>query len=905
MPEKDDPTIPDAKASFETSHLAPRPFDPVFNPPPNLEGQRFGAYRIIREIGRGGMGAVYLAARADDQFNKRVALKILRADINAQEVLSRFRHERQILASFDHPNIAGLLDGGSTPNGEPYLVMDFVEGTPIDQYCDSHSLSVAERITLFRQVCSAVQYVHQNLIVHRDLKPSNILVTADGVPKLLDFGIAKILNPEMMPTMVDATRAEDRVMTPAYASPEQVRGEPITTASDIYSLGVVLYELFTGRRPYRMKGSTVLELAHAICEAEPDKPSTAIVKTDRGTEVEAARREELSRKRSTEPDRLERRLKGDLDNILLKAMRKEPQRRYASVEQFSEDLHRHLANLPVSAHEDSVRYRAEKFVRRNAIAVVAGAVAVLSLLAGLIVTTIEFRQARNERTLAESRFEDVRKLAHTFLFDVHDSIQSLAGSTPARSLIAKTGTEYLDRLASAPMSNSALKDSLQQELAEGYVKIGDVEGNPFVSNLGDISKALESYRKALVLGTAVLNRKPKDKDAVREMARIHFKLGSVLPFIGKGPEALDETDEAVRLYRQVLAANPDDMQTKIDLSAAYEAQADIAGGAQGINLGRKSEAMEGYRKGLEILPDVPPNHKLAARVARGRIILNMKIVDLTAYENPSAALPKFKEIYATAQEASRADPSNEPARLLAGQLLDKIANAQSLLGDSKGALESYRQGIEPSEEALRADPTNEKAQYNLMVGYKNLGDTYYYQTKNMAEALKCFRRAVELLDALILADPKNVVNRLRLAETINYIASAELSLGKPVEARRDAKKSLEIAKEVADLPNANHDQIYNYAWLAVTTDPADLRDPKTALPYAKRAVELGGRHNALSLHLLAQAYDGVGDYANAEETEEKALASYAPLKPGDPVPIQEKMMQDFLKEILAHRKKAK
>lgn len=897
MPEDDDPTVHDSQASAETSDYAPPP--PVLAP--NIEGQRFGNYQVIREIGRGGMGAVYLAARADDQYKKRVALKILRADVNAQEVLSRFRHERQILASFDHPNIAGLLDGGSTPNGEPYFVMDYVEGTPIDQYCDSHSLSVAERITLFRQVCSAVQYVHQNLIVHRDLKPSNILVTAEGVPKLLDFGIAKILKPEMMATMVNATRAEDRVMTPAYASPEQVRGEPITTASDVYSLGVVLFELFTGRRPYRMKSNTAHELARVICDEEPHKPSTAITKTDRGTPQQPARVEELSRKRSTEPDRLERGLKGDLDNILLKAMRKEPQRRYSSVEQFSEDLHRHLANLPVSAHEDSLRYRADKFIRRNIVPVTAGAIAVLSLVAALIVTTIEFRQARNERALAESRFEDVRKLAHTFIFDVHDAIQNLAGSTPARSLIVKTGTEYLDRLATAPMSNSALKDSLEQELAEGYVKIGDVEGNPFVSNLGDITKALENYRKALALATALLQRRPKDIDALRELGRVHEKLGSTLPFVGKGPEALNEANEAVRLYQQVLAARPDDVQAKIDLSRGYEAQGDVVGGAQAINLGRKNEAAVAYRHGLEVLPDVPPDDKLAARITRGRIIFEMKLADLTAYEDPSPALPKFKQIYAEAQELSRANPTDSSARNLAAMLLDKIANAQSLLGDGKGALESYRQGIEPAEEALRADPTNGKAQYNLMVGYKNLGDVYYYQIKDMPEALKCFRRAVELLDALIQSDPKNVVNRLRLADTLSYVASAELYTGKPVEARRDAKRSLEIAKQVADLPDANHDQIYNYAWLAVTMDPADLRDPRAALPYAKRAAELRG--DALSLHVLAQAYAGTGDYVHAEETEVKAVAWYAPVKPGDPVPVQQKMMENFLKEIRAELRK--
>jgi tetratricopeptide (TPR) repeat protein len=666
---------------------------------------------------------------------------------------------------------------------------------------------------------------------------------------------------------------------------------------------VVLFEIFTGRRPYRMKSNTAHELARVICDEEPDKPSTAIVKTDRGTAQPPARVEELSRKRSTEPDRLERRLKGDLDNILLKAMRKEPQRRYASVEQFSEDLHRHLANLPVSAHEDSLGYRTEKFVRRNIVPVTAGVIAVLSLLGGLIFTTIAFRQARSERALAESRFEDVRKLAHTFIFDVHDAIQNLSGSTPARSLIANTGTEYLDRLASTPMSNAALKDSLQQELAEGYIKIGDVEGNPFVANLGDIAKALENYRKALALGTAQLKRNPKDIGALREMARIHQKLGSVLPFVGKASDALNEATEAVRLYTQVLAATPDDVQAKIDLSSAYEAQGDVAGGAQAINLGHKNDAAAAYRHGLEILPEVPPGNKLGARIVRGRIIFQMKLTDLTAYENPSASLPKFKEIYSTALDASRADPTNAFARDLAALLLDKIANAQSLLGDTKGALESYRQGIEPAEAALRADPTNGKAQYNLMVGYKNLGDVYYYQGKSMPQALQCFRRAAELLDALIQSDPKNVVIRQRLAETLSYIASSELSIGKPVEARRDARRSLEIAKALADLPDANHDQVYNYAWLAVTTDPADLRDPKSALPYAKRAVETGGMHDELSFHVLAQAYAGIGDYAHAEEAEQKALALYAPVKPGDPVPVQQKMMEDFLQEIRAELKK--
>jgi tetratricopeptide (TPR) repeat protein len=281
----------------------------------------------------------------------------------------------------------------------------------------------------------------------------------------------------------------------------------------------------------------------------------------------------------------------------------------------------------------------------------------------------------------------------------------------------------------------------------------------------------------------------------------------------------------------------------------------------------------------------------------------MKLADLAAYENPSPALAKYKELYATALAISRADPTDVYQRSLAAILLDKVASAQMLLGDAKGALASYSAGIAPAEGALRADPTNGKAQYNLMVGYKNLGDVYYHQIGDMPQALKCYRRAAELLDALILSDPKNVVNRQRLAETLSYIGSAEQFTGKLVEARRDTKRALEIAKALADLPDANQDQIYNYAWLAVTVDPADLRDPKSALPYAKRAAELGGRRRELTLHVLAQSYAGVGDYAHAEQTEIEALSLYAPVKPGNPVPVQQRMMEDFLKQIRANLKK--
>ena len=842
------------------------------------------------------MGTVYLAGRADDQFKKRVALKVLRAGIDAQEILRRFRHERQILATLNHPNIATLLDGGSTPSGEPYFVMDYIEGTPLDRYCDSHTLSIPERLSLFRVVCSAVQYVHQNLIVHRDLKPSNILVTPGGIPKLLDFGIAKILKPELLMTLGDATSPDMRVMSPPYASPEQIRGEPITTASDVYSLGVILYELLTGQRPYRPKSSSPHELSRAICEDQPEKPSTAISTADKSSQPQAATLEELSRKRSSLPEKLQRLFKGDLDNILLMALRKEPQRRYASVEQFSEDVRRHLESLPVVAHQDSVHYRTGKFVRRHQAPVIAAAIAVVALLAGMVTTLIEARAARAERTLAESRFQDVRKLATTFLFDVHDSIENLAGSTPARSLIARTGTEYLDRL----MSESHGDPSLQQEVANGYLKIGDVEGDPYGANLGHPVKAIESYRKALAIASSLSSKNPSDVKSKQILARTHLQLAGVLPSHGKAAEGLEHSSAALRLYEQLLVLQPQSVEAKLAISHASETQGEILGGGPAMNLGRTQEALAFYERALNILPNPPPTDVLAGRVVRAKTILMIKIADHQARSRDIRALGQYKQALQIAEDLARADPHNQNASDLISVLLNRLADMEQDFGDTKAAIESYRRATEIDEAALKADPNNEKARNNTMVTQVNLGMFYFNRMKEMPQALKCFRRAAELLEMECQADPDNISAHQRLSETLTWISSTLFAMGQKEEARRQTQRGLALAKQLADRPDATRDQEYNYAWLAVTVDPADLRNPASALPYALKAAR-GGTDES-SLHVLAQAYAGIGDYAHALESEEKALALFPPTSAGSPKSAQQKIFEGSLKEIRDHLK---
>lgn len=372
-----------------------------------LIGQHIGHYKITREIGRGGMGAVYLAQRDDEEFKQRVAIKLVKRGLDTDDIIRRFRHERQILAALNHPNIARLLDGGTTESGLPYFVMEYVEGLLLLDYCEKNNLTTNERLKLFRKICLAVQYAHQNLVIHRDMKPSNIIVTSEGEPKLLDFGIAKLINPEISGQAYTQTSDTIRIMTPEYASPEQVQGFHITTSTDIYSLGVVLYELLTGARPYRLKTNSADELARAICEEEPTKPSYALFR-----EGEKERKGEREKKQNRQSAIGNRQLKGDLDNIVLMALRKEPIRRYASVEQFSEDIRRHIDGLPVIARTDAFSYRASKFITRHKAGVGAALLVFLSLIAGLVTTVWQNRIARAERDrsqIAQAKAERINK----------------------------------------------------------------------------------------------------------------------------------------------------------------------------------------------------------------------------------------------------------------------------------------------------------------------------------------------------------------------------------------------------------------------------------------------------------------------------------------------------------------
>ena len=522
------------------------------------EGGRLGPYRLLRKLGHGGMGTVYLAHREDEHYQRDVAIKILRSGLASTEAYHRFVAERQILARLEHPNIARLYDGGSTADGRPYLIMELVEGEPVDSYCDRHRLTVDQRLDLFQKICAAVQYAHQNLLVHRDLKPANILITPNGEPKLLDFGIAKQLAPEAGGALQE-TRTGLRMMTPSYASPEQVRGGAITTASDVYSLGVILYELLTGRSPYPVTPELPYEIERAICEQEPERPSIALSRPG----LPSA--EEIARTRKTRPQALSSRLRGDLDNIVLMALRKEPRRRYGSAAELAQDLEKHLQDLPVTARPDTLRYRARKFVRRHRTAVAATAAVVLLVVGSVASLVAQGRQLAQER--------DKARYALTFLVDTFkqaDPYQAKGERLTAREILDQGANRIARELAGEPDVQAAVMDAIGEvNLGLGRYDAAEplleralaLRRQVFGPDSLEVAESLEHLAKlrnersdwaggVLHLRAALAIRRRQQGDGDLTLVRILNKLGETLLAKGISPEVSPEIEA---LHREALA----------------------------------------------------------------------------------------------------------------------------------------------------------------------------------------------------------------------------------------------------------------------------------------------------------------------------------------------------------------
>ncbi len=833
--------------------------------------RRIGPYRILRELGSGGMGTVYEAARDDENFRQRVAVKLVRRGLDSDPViLQRFHNERQILASLNHSNIARLFDGGTTEDGRPFFAMEYVDGTPIDEYCESAGLDTAARLRLFRTVCAAVSYAHRNLVVHRDLKPSNIVVTADGTVKLLDFGIAKLLAPEDDPTATQ-TATQHAAMTPAYASPEQVRGLRVTTASDVYSLGVVLYELLTGKRPYDFDGRRVDEMARVVCEAEPQRPSALVFQTT--TEPDA--------RRPTRPTgaSLRRQLRGDVDNIVLLALRKEPARRYSSVELLSEDIRRHLDGLPVSARPDTFTYRAAKFIERNRASAVAAALIVLTLVVGVVGMTWEAVRAGRERERAEKRFGQVRQLANNVLFKYYDEIEKLPGSTKAREMLVGDALEYLDGLSQDAKDNTELR----RELAQAYLRIGKVQGRAYNANLGDTSGAIESYRKGISLLEPIALASA-DTKLQADLVGAYSELSTALRRQGNTTEADADLRRALSLNETFHAAHPEDVTLSVRLATNYVFLGDTLPTGKG-----EDESIGAFRRSLAVSEEAlsrEPDHVRANNllaVALDRTESHLLQLARNAEEDEDPARAKLLREEAEPYVRRTIEVSEKLVRLQPDDVVnDRIlktakANAAQYLFESGRFEEAGRvlaEAVADFSEFARTDPDNQEQKLDLAIMCSWEGANYS-RLGAKAQAAASFARSFRILEELIAHDPKNFDYIQKRLEVEYRYADEQLAAGDANAAQRAYRRAFERAEPMAHAKDASFGESLRGYLLEKLGNCESLVAKKPELTRAARrnaleamvtsyqeAVELWRRNGA-------QSSPGINEAGRAEMLERK------------------------------------
>lgn len=716
--------------------------------------ERIGGYRVVRELGHGGMGVVYLGEREEPGFHRTVAIKVVRKEMETGFVLRRFQTERQILASLEHPGIARLYDGGTTADGLPYFVMEHVEGDDLLSWCDERRLPVVERLRLFRRVCEAVQFAHQNLVVHRDLKPSNILVTAEGNPKLLDFGIAKLLSPPESGR--EETSTLFRLMTPDFASPEQVLGKRVTTASDVYALGVVLYELLSGHRPYRLRGRHAAEIERIVCEDTPERPSTASGRGERlfpdssgpgaedGTPTLTITPEAVSASRETSAARLKRSLRGDLDNLVLKALEKDPARRYATAAELSEDVRRQLDGFPVRARPDRRAYRAAKFVRRHRLGVAAALAAAVFLVTGLGAALWQARIARAEREVAQRHLSDLRSLLTSVLFEFHDSVRDLPGATPARELVVRRALEYLEKISQSDGGNP----DVQRELAEAYQRISRVQGGVFSSHLGDTAGALKSVTRALQIRRALVRSFPDNKADQVSLAHAELDASQVLLAAGEAENAIQGSRRAVAILARLAASSVRDRAIAAELarSRRYLGMAMSTGGQRTEALASLRSAVAGFAKLVE---EEPGNDTFRRELASTQQIL---IHNLPESEREEAAR-SYASAVAIQNMLVLHQPSNAGIKRELAYTHFSMGYFCERQGDTAQAINAYSQALRIREELAAADPRNVDAQLRLADTYHGLG--FVEARAGISGASEHLLRALGVVDSIAKLDPAN------------------------------------------------------------------------------------------------------------------------------------------------------
>jgi eukaryotic-like serine/threonine-protein kinase len=850
----------------EAEITASRRLEPGGGRDPEMEQRRIGPYEIDRLLGRGGMGAVYLAHRVDGQFEQQVAIKLIDLPLATDLFRERFRMERQILAGLNHPYIARLLDGGVSGDGELYLVMEYVQGTPIYRYCRERQLTVRQRLELFSKVCEAVQFAHQNLVVHRDLKPDNIFVAEDGTPRLLDFGTAKLTSPsQIIKPEGDLTRQGYQSFTPQYASPEQVLGNPITTASDTYSLGVLLYLILTESHPYELKELTTAEMMRVICQEPPRKPTVSPVSN--------------------------RRLDADLEAILSKALRKEPLSRYLTAENMGADIRDYLAGRPVGARRGTFRYRAVKFARRNRIGIAAAVLIAATLFAGVLGVLWQARVANEERRKAEARSADLRQLSNSLLSELDEAIKQLPGSTGVQQLLVTRVLEHLDRMARDAQGDR----NTQLDLIDAYTRLGNIQGNEYEQNIGDKKGGLNSLGKAIAIAQQLAVTYPKDPEVLRALAKAEGTRGEILGQTTDITNAVADLQAAAQIYERLLAQPGVKLTSALYFEAcsAEETLGDVMG--QDTGLADTAAALAAYKKcmdldGRALLLD-PSSMKARGGLANAQL----KIGNAELDADPASALTDFR----LALQRLDALPASEQVTLynrrLHAIIVRKIGTALSELGQYSQAVPYFDQAIQTHQAFIDGDSKDARNIGDLKRAllYKSYNFEYattpglaadggnhrqYLQETQTAvkQYLATVRRLLKIAPNDTALQAEEAAAEVRLG-TVNYLLAS-----RDAEAEAESRLGLAALRKAAQASTASP-MVLELVMIAVLPEqPASLRDPEFALACAERGAALTHRKMPVWLLYLAQTEHTVGQVDKARATAREGLALLPPVAPGAP-----------------------
>ncbi|HEX4007468.1 MAG TPA: protein kinase [Acidobacteriaceae bacterium] len=837
---------------------------------PGAANERVGPYAIDRLIGRGGMGAVYLAHRADGNFDQQVAIKLIDRPAATEMFRERFRLERQILAGLNHPLIARLLDGGVTSRGDLYLVMEYVDGRPIHRYCNEKGLKLRPRLMLFKQLCEAVQFAHQQLVVHRDLKPDNVLVTEDGTPHLLDFGTAKLLSPSTEMPGSEFTRQGFQSFTPQYASPEQVLGNPITTASDTYSLGVLLYLLTTRALPYTLEDFTPAEMVRVICEQPPRRPSL----------VEGAGE-------SVSPD---------LEAVLLKSLRKEPEGRYQTAVEFGADIQNLLDGRAVAARRGTLLYRAAKFVWRHRVAVSGAALLGLILATGVAAVLWQARVANAERRRAEARSADLRQLSNSLLSELDEAIKQLPGSTGAQHLLITRVLDHLDRMA----SDSKGDRTAQLDLIDAYTRLGNIEGNGYEQNLGDRSAALASIDKAIRLAQSLADSEPRDPQVLRALATAQGARGDILSETSDIQDSVASLQAEVRTYDRLIALPQVTPALYFEASTANSGLGDVVG--QDTGLADVSAALAAYRKCLAFDARALALDPGFVAARRGMATMQMKVGNAELDIDPAQALQDFQLALQRFDALPAAEQNVLSTQRLRAITVRKVATAYSELGDYAHAVPLFEQAVAIHQRLADADPKDIRNLGDLTRALSDQAYSYEYaadpalaavardRAGNLRAEDQALERDRETLEKMMKVTPGDPDRQAELGNAQVRIGAVRWKLHQPGDAVQISRAGLDALRSVAMKKSASPHVLFLAATAFLQAQPDTLRDPVFAKSCAVRGVALTHGKTPEWLLVLAQASRAAGQ---SEESRSAAAAGLA-LLPAVSIPSHQSRVRRLL-----------